>query len=53
MSGFEFIIILTLIVKENAFIEGPTKSIQGIVLDLYDVVGRIRNSKENLTFVRD
>ena len=53
MGSFDFVIVLTLIVKILDFLKGPTKKIQGRSLDLYDVVGVVRSARADLMFERN
>ena len=53
MGSFDFVIVLTLIVKILDFVKGPTKIIQGRSLDLYDVVGVVRSARADLMFERN
>ena len=53
MGSFEFVVVLTIIVKVLDFLKGSTKKIQGRALDLYDVVGQVQLVRSNLMFERD
>ena len=53
MGSFDFVIVLTLIVKILDFLKGSTKKIQGRSLDLYDVVGVVRSARADLMFERN
>ena len=53
MGSFEFVVVLTIIVKVLDSLKGPTKKIQGRALDLYDVVGQVQLARTDLMFERD
>ena len=52
ISNFEFCVVFTTIVKLLFYLRGPTKKIQGSSLDLYNVVGQVMVTLDDLVFAR-
>ena len=52
ISNFEFCVVFTTIVKSLFYLRGPTKKIQGSSSDLYNVVGQVMVTRDDLVFLR-
>ena len=51
ISNFDFCVNFTTILK-SLFLKGPTRKIKGRSLDLYNVVGQVLVSRDDLLFAR-
>ena len=52
ISNFEFCVVFTTIVKSLFYLRGPSKKIQGRSLNLYNVVGQLIVTCDDLDFAR-